>query len=347
LTDRSLKLLCMLVIPAVLLSAAPPVFGATDLLDNRFDQISDSRASVAAIHRFGFDISNTTVPIGSISFEFCENTPIIGDPCTPPVGLSVAGTALTSQQGETGFSISGMSTNNRIVLTRPAATPAAGSVEYVFDNIVNPDAVQSYYVRLQTFTSTDATGADIESGGVVFAIISALNIATEVPPYLKFCAAVSIVDYDCSTALNFTIDFGEFSRTIPSTATSQLVAATNAAYGYSVTTTGTTLISGTNVIPALFPGAGSTPGTSQFGFNMRANTNPSVGTNPVGLAPPAITPGYATPNVFRFQDGEVIINTANSSSSSKFTLSYVVNINSSQAAGFYATTLTYICLANF
>jgi hypothetical protein len=347
LTDRSLKLICLLIIPAVLFVTVPPVFASQDFLDNRYDQISDSTASVPAIHHFGLDISNTSVPIGSLSFEFCENTPIIGDSCIAPSGLDLSGITLSSQQGETGFSISGLSTANKIILTRSAALPAGGTSEYIFDNVINPDSPRSYYVRLQTFTSTDGTGVDIESGGVVFALINALNIATEVPPYLKFCAAITITAFDCTTATDYLIDFGEFSRTVPSAGTSQLVAATNAGFGYSVTVTGTTLFSGTNAIPAIFPGGGSVPGTSQFGFNLRANTIPSVGTNPQGLAPPPISPNYNVPNIFRFQDGDIIVSSPNSSSSAKFTVSYIVNINASQAAGYYAATLTYICLANF
>lgn len=346
-TDRSLTLLCLFIVSTVLLMVAPSVFAADDPLDNRYDMMSNSTAQATTTHKFGFDISNTTVPIGSISFEFCDNSPIIGDSCTPPPGMNVSGATLASQVGETGFSISGVSTANHIVLTRPAALPTAGSKEYVFDGIINPSNVQSYYVRLQTFTSTDGTGSDIESGGVVFAITVPVDIVTEVPPYLKFCVAIVITNYDCDTALTYLIDFGEFSRTVPSAATSQMVAATNAAYGYSVSVTGTTLTSGTNVIPALFPGAGSAPGVSQFGLNLRANTNPSVGIEPQGTAPPPVAPEYALPNIYRFNNGDVVFSSANSSSSAKFTASYVVNISGAQAAGYYATTLTYICLANF
>ena len=196
LTDRSLKLLRLLVIPALLLFVTAPVFASDDALDSRFDQISDPRPSVAAIHRFGFEISNTAVPIGSISFMFCENTPIIGDLCVPPSGLDLSGIVLANQVGETGFTISGASTANQIVLTRAATLPSAGTKEYVFNNVGNPDSERSYYVRLQTFTSTDATGLDVESGGVVFVLGRELSISAEVPPYLQFCAAVSIVDQD-------------------------------------------------------------------------------------------------------------------------------------------------------
>jgi hypothetical protein len=347
LTDRSLKLLCLLVIPAVLLLAAPPVFASNDPLDARFDKISTSEASVVATHQLGFDISNVAVPVGSISFEFCQNTPIIGDVCDPPSGLDTSGAVLSSQSGSTGFTIDPSSTNGHIILTRPPALPVAGPSRYIFDNFINPDTSRTYYVRIQTFTSTDATGSDIESGGVTFYIIGHIDVTAEVPPYLKFCAAVTITAFDCSTATSFLIDFGEFSRTIPSAGTSEFVAATNAAFGYSVSVNGTTLISGTSIIPALYPASGSVTGTSQFGMNLKANTSPVVGIENQGPGIATATAGYNLPNLFGFQNGDTVATSTGSTDNNKFTVSYIVNINSAQPAGFYATTMTYICLANF
>lgn len=331
----------------MLLLTAPPVFASDDLLEARYDKISTSGASAVATHQFGFDFSNVAVPVGSISFEFCQNSPIMGDPCDPASGLDTTATVLSLQTGSTGFTIDGSSTNGRIILTRPPALPVAGPSRYVFDNIVNPDNSRTYYVRIQTFTSTDATGLDIENGGVTFYIIGPIDVTAEVPPYLKFCTAVTITAFDCGTATNFLIDFGEFSRTIPSAGTSEFVAATNAAFGYSVSINGTTLISGSNIIPALYPASGSVTGTSQFGLNLKANSSPVVGVERQGPGIATAAPGYNLPDLFGFQNGDTVATAPGSSDNSKFTVSYIVNISTAQPAGFYATTMTYICLANF
>jgi hypothetical protein len=332
---------------SLLLVAPTSVFAATDPLDNRYVRISNSATGVVTAHEFGFTVGNLATPIGSIGFQFCSNSPIIGDPCVPPAGLDASSVVLSSQQGETAFALSGLSTANYIILSRPASLPGGLPSQYVFSNITNPSADGSYYVRIQTYTSTDATGLDIESGGVVFALNQALNVTAEVPPYLRFCVSVTISGFDCSSANSYLIDLGEFSKSQARSASSEFVVATNASFGYSVILSGTTLTSGNNIIPALLPGGASVPGTSQFGINLRSNTNPSIGADPAGPGIGAVSAAYSAQNIFRFQTGDTIATSANSSDNQKFTISYLANIASSQPAGYYATTLTYICLANF
>jgi hypothetical protein len=347
LTDRSLKLISMLISVALLLSVTPRIFAANDLLDDRYVRLTNSAASLPSSYTFGFRLSELSTPVGSISFEFCSNSPIIGDPCVPIAGFDTTTAVFSTQQGEAGFALSGSSTSERIILTRPAALPTGNPAQYIFTNIANPSADGSYYVRIQTFTSTDATGQDIESGGVVFATVQGLSISTEVPPYLRFCAAVTIVALDCSTATSYLIDLGEFSSSQTAAASSEMLVATNAASGYSITVAGTTLTSGNNIIPAL-AGVGSIKGVSQFGINLRSNSNPSIGANPIGPGVGGlVTAGYNSPNAFRFQQGDILVSSPGSSDNQKFTISYITNVSSGQAPGYYATTMTYICLANF
>ena len=346
LTDRSLRLVSLLITVA-LLCAAPHSFAADDLLDGRMDMVSNSAPSAVATHEFALTTSNTGVPVGSISIEFCSNSPVIGDTCTVPIGLDASGATLGLQQGELGFSISGLSTSNKIILTRAATLPTGIASRYRVDNIINPSANGSYYARLQTYTSTDATGADIESGGVVFAIVTNLSLTTVVPPYLTFCTSVTITGLDCSSANSYLIDLGEFSPTETIAASSELVVASNAASGFSVTMSGTTLTSGNNTIAAMSGGV-SAQGTSQFGVNLRSNSVPAIGADPTGPGILAqVTAPYDIPGSYRFQNGDIIVSSLGSSDLKKFTMSYVVNVGRSQPAGYYAATMTYICLANF
>lgn len=347
LTDRSLKLLGVLIIAVLLFGVAPFSYASNFLLTNRTDYVSNPKANAVSTHDFSFKVTQLGAPIGSIRFMFCSNSPIVGDACVAPAGLDASSATLDYQIGDTGFTIGAGSTASQIVLTRPAQLPSGGSSEYRFINIINPSAEGSYYVRLETFTSTDATGLNIEQGGVVFVITPSFTVTSIVPPYLKFCASVTISAYDCSTATSYFIDMGEFTATKAATASSELLVATNAGFGFSVSVTGTTMTSGNNVIPALVVNDASNPGTSQFGMNLRANTSPGIGVDPSGPGAAAVAPSYNIPNLFRFQNGDTIITSTGTSDNKKFTLSYVTNINSAQPAGYYTTTLTYICLANF
>lgn len=321
---------------------------AATSLTQRFDKMSSSVAGETAIHQVGFIMTDVTNPVGSVVVEFCSNTPIPGDSCTFPTGFSASAVSLTDQTGETGFSIHANSTANRIVLSRvPAVNPTGVPSTYDFSNITNPSANGSYFVRMSTLSSTDGSGVDIQNGGTVIYINNSLNVSGEVPPYLSFCVAVTITSFDCSTATNYFIDFGNFSTSSSSHATSQFVSASNAVSGYSVTVTGTTLTSGLNTIPALTIPTSSSPGTSQFGMNLRQNTIPANGSDVVGPGTATPTANYNLPNLFTFNNGDIIASVNHSDDLRKFTVNYLTNISSSQAGGVYTTTISYICLANF
>ena len=324
-----------------------PSVGAQALLGDRFDRMSDSRAGVTTTHQVGFEMLNTTDPVGSLVFEFCSNSPIIAESCTQPTGFDISSATLAAQTGDTGFSIHTNTTANRLVLSRAAVPPTGVASSYTIQNVINPANEGTYFVRLQSFSSTDGTGLDIENGGIAIAINSPIDVSGEVPPYLYFCVGVTITSFDCTSANSYFIDFGFLSTTQPRFGSSQFVAGTNAVSGYSVTINGTTLTSGSNTIPPLAVPTASSPGTSQFGLNLRANTSPSIGANPVGGGLAAPDAKYDTPNQFAFTDTDTVASVPHSDLTRKFTVSYITNINGAQAGGVYATTISYICLANF
>src|SRR5690606_38791025 len=122
------------------------------------------------------------------SFEllFCED-PIPYHPCDIPAGLDVSSVTLGQQTGETGFTISQQS-SNRLVLSRTSTVPTSLSASaYFFDGVSNPtESDQAFAIRIKTFTSTDATGPQIDFGSVRGQITEAIVIQTQVPPMLIF-----------------------------------------------------------------------------------------------------------------------------------------------------------------
>jgi hypothetical protein len=105
------------IITALLVSAVPfRVSAADSLLVNRSDRLQKSLASAVTTHLFGFTMAVSGQQVGSISFEFCTNSPVIGDPCTTPAGFSASSAVLAAQSGDVGFSIHASSTANRIIL---------------------------------------------------------------------------------------------------------------------------------------------------------------------------------------------------------------------------------------
>lgn len=346
------KRLVMIIVASLFMGAGPlnlsnaPQVLAGDLTP-RTIRLSDSRAGIAGVvHEVSFGIVTSGI-VGSIAIEYCSNSPLEEDPCTPPTGFDASAATLDSQSGEIGFSVYAGSTANRVILTRPPVLATSGSPGvYELGNITGPTNDGPQYGRIYTYPTSDASGSPTDSGGLAMMILPPSTINAEVPPYLLFCLGESITGFDCNTTTEPFSDIGILGPTVTGAAQSQMVIATNAENGYSMWVAGGTMTSGNNVIPAM-AGGGSVKGSSQFGINLRANTDPIIGQDVVGPGVATITPSYNQQNQFRYQSGDTLATTTAPDDYRKYTVSYVVNVADSQPGGVYATTLTYIALANF
>ena len=316
-------------------------------LPNRSLRLTDSKISVVTTYTLGFSTpSNYT--LGSVALEFCDEDPLPNEPCTTPSNMSAVAVTLGTQLGTTGFTVHPNTSINRVVLSRPPALQTAGAMSFQLNNITNPDTARTYYARIYIYSSNDGTGAELNNAGIAYAINKALVINSEVPPNLLFCVAQTIPAYDCLNATGSFLDFGELSKTSVKSIQHQMLAATNAGFGFNVTVTGTTLTSGNNIIAALASPTPSNPGTAQFGFNLRANSNPSGGQDPVGPGVGGVvSANYNIPNQYTFNSGDIIFSTPGPIDYFKTTATYIVNVPNGQKPGVYNTTILYICLANF
>lgn len=316
-------------------------------IPNRSVALTTSMPSATGVtYDLNFDVSSG-YDLGSIALEFCQENPLMGQPCTTPSGFDASATQLTSQSGETGFSINPNSTINRIVIGRVPSMTSDETLNYSFSSITNPNTVGEFYARLYLYSSSDGTGTVDYFGGLALSINGAIGVSTEVPPYLLFCAAVTISGYDCSTGINYYIDFGYLSMAGTKAATSQFVLATNADNGLNVYIIGNTLTAGNNIINPLTTHHPSLIDIAQFGLNLRLNTIPNIGQDPVGLGSFTVNSDYNIPNEFQFVNGDTVVSANAPVDYEKFTSSYVVNIDHTNPPGIYSTTVVYICLANF
>lgn len=305
--------------------------------------IASSVPSAVTNHEFTFTYESTTT-VGSLMFEYCT-TPLFQEACTAPTGLDVSGVTLQGQGGETGFSVFS-ATANQVILTRTPAAITQQTSQYVFSNAVNPSTTNTFFVRISSYASTDASGAYTDAGTVSNSTTQTIMISTEVPPILNFCVGLKIPG-DCSTAEGDFVQLGDLNANFTSSGTSQMWVGTNALNGYSIDILGTTMTSGNNIIPPLTTPTQSAAGNQQFGINLRANTTPEVGTDVQGPGTAQPTANYNITNKFSFKSGDAIVAAGHSSDWQRFTASYIVNVNAAQPPGVYSTTLTYICSAAF
>ena len=309
-------------------------------------QMSDSEPGKTGVtYNISFQIT-TPSTLGSIEFEFCSNSTFPSDVCDVPTGMDLSSAGFNQEAGISGFTISSQ-TSNEIIITRPPAPITAVNANVIFTNITNPANEGSYYLRVMTYPTTDASGQYTDNGGMAIAINSPINIRTKVPPYLLFCTGNTISGIDCTTASGDFVELGQLLSTRASSGQSQMVVATNAQNGYSITATGNTLTSGNNTIPPLPVDTPSQVGVSQFGINLRANSNPSVGADPFGPGGGMPTADYDQSNLYHYANGDVVATNGTVEAGRKFTVSYLTNISKSQPAGIYASTFTYVAMGNF
>jgi hypothetical protein len=344
---KKLYFLATFVFILLLVVSIIPV-SAADLTTRRIT-LGSSFISENTTHTYRFSTA-TTSNIGSIQFQYCSNSPLFTESCTAPAGLNVLSAGIANQTGLTGFSVSGATSNSNLIINRAiTSSPAGTSATFVFSNIINPSTPNEVdYVRITVFDNINATGSVVDTGAVVFVVEDRFNIDAFVPPYLTFCTGVT-VSLDCTSTNGFLVDFGEFSPTSTRATTTQMSAATNDPTGYNIFLNGSTMLSGSNIIPPLATQSSSQPGQSQFGINLRANSNPSVGSNPDSgaVASGAPTTNYNTSNLFRFVSGERVAGSSISTGFNRYTVSYIVNVSNNQNPGVYATTLTYTAIASF
>lgn len=313
-------------------------------------------------HLFGFTLPGGS-SVGSIKFSYCTTA---SGTCTMPTGLVTTAATLSNQTGATGFTIVN-TTNGSPYITRTAAAIATNTaVTYQLSTVTNPTATNStFFVRINSFASTDTTGTAIDAGSVAASTATPIVLSGTMPESLVFCTGATIVTTggvpDCATATAGAVAFNQlFSPTDTATATSQLAASTNAGFGYNITVNGPTLTSGSNTVPAMAAATTGIRGTGQFGLNLKANTT-TTSTVAVGTEVAPVSngtnyralpsAGYNTVDNFKFVTGDSVATSssggAGGTDAQIYTASYIVNVPGSQPAGTYTTTLTYICTPTY
>lgn len=313
-------------------------------------------------HYYQFTVP-TTGNVGSIKFEYCT---VASGTCTMPTGLVTTSATLDNETGATGFTMVN-TTNGSPYLTRSASSiTAATAVSYRLGTITNPTTTnQTFFVRISTYVSTDTTGGSTDTGTVAASTATQIVLTGTMPESLIFCAGATVSTTlgvpDCSTATAGAVSFNQlFSPTDTATATSQMAASTNAGSGYVISVNGATMTSGANTVTAMASATTGVRGTSQFGMNLKLNTT-ATSTVAVGaeVAPVSngtdlraqATAGYNTVDTFKFVSGDTVADSGNGgagpTNAQIYTVSYIVNVAGSQAAGTYTTTLTYVCTATF
>lgn len=320
----------------VLLLAYCPNIASAAQITGRKVVIGSSVANASTTYSFTFTAPSATA-VKSIGFAACVAA---SGACVTPAGFSSGSSTLASQSG-IGTGVWSVNTSTagelRVFNDGTNATGPSAGATVNFAAVHNPSAVNStFFMRITTYSDVSWTTA-IDTGTVAASTAGQITVTASVDETLTF------------TLANATVALGTLSASTTGTGTSSMIVATNAATGYSVSYSGTTLTSASNTIAAMAGGA-SLQGTPQFGINLMANTIPLVGSNVTtgtgAIGAPAA--GYGTANSFKFVvTGDNIASATGPSNANTFTTSYIANIDDTTKPGAYSTVLTYVATANF
>lgn len=368
-------------------AALPAFMGtasAAQVTSRAIKMSSSSNTATNVSYEITFNVA-TAGAVQAVIVDFCSNSPLPGTACTAPTGFTVgAGTTTGSVAGMTG-TWSGASANSgrtlNLSLGTPGGTAANGAAaSFTLTTATNPtSAPGTFYARIFTFSSTanattwlgtadgSATATVVDSGGVALSTAQQISVTAKVQETLTFCVYTTSCGTGSSVALGDTN--GVLSTAGPFVdITTNYDIATNANSGAVVRFKAGLPTSGANTlasINAATPGtaATSSAGTTQFGLcsyvasgsgltisapyadaNCDTQTSQTAGTGSTGGAGTALF-AFDTADAASTYGDDLATKAAGNSSTGE--IAFVGNVSTTQPAGIYTNTFTFIATGTY
>ena len=336
----------------VLVFASLPATSSALEITGRSITLSTSLGAATAVdYTLDTDaLASTTTPIQSVGVEFCTS---LSGGCSTPAGFTSGSSTLASQPsglGEvTGWTNSTAATGSLRISHSGHSTNPSGVVSIPWSGVDNPTATNTtFYAKITTYSDT-AWATPVDTGNVALSTSDDIQVSLDVSETLTFCTGTSITGQNCATISGNQVALGDGDVSTTASDTSVFAASTNATSGYTVTVSGATLTSGSDTITALAGGGASSPGSSQFGINLVANSTPSVGVAVSGTGTASAEANYNSADSFRFNPAatESVASVGAPTNGNTFTVSYIANIAGTTPPGSYTSNLNYVATANF
>jgi hypothetical protein len=124
------------------------------------------------------------------------------------------------------------------------------------------------------------------------------------------------------------------------------------AQGYVVQITGPAPTNASHEVTRLATPTAVNPGTEQFGLNLRDNTTPNIGAEPVQRPDATFSfgtyaAGYNTADQFKYAPDDVIAQSTKSSGYTDYTITYIMNVSAVTPGGTYTTDQSLVVTSTF
>jgi hypothetical protein len=151
--------------------------------------------------------------VKSVDVDFCNTTPLSGDACTVPTGMTTTSASLTSQTGTSGWTLNN-TTNGHLVLSG-ATFNSAAAMSFTIGGVTNPTDVGSagaFYARVYTYaaqtnnySSFTSPGTVLDYGGIALTTTNNITITSKVFETLTFCVYQTSCTSGTGNAPNLTL----------------------------------------------------------------------------------------------------------------------------------------------
>lgn len=286
----------------------------------------------------GFDFADVDLAFSAGSQSNCtaptysNDATLAATPASGVWGAALSGQVLTLTAPSASFSTT-IAANAcvQIQIGTHATTGATGNTQ-----ITNPSSAASYEIAVAgTFGDTGTTTVNILTD-------SEVDIAATVAQSLTFSISDTSIGFGTLNSAAARYATGDTAGSASEVEAHNLIVGTNAANGYSLTASGTTLTcascGGATVTAIGSSNTASAAGTEQFGIRMTA-----TGGSGSVVAPYAAS-GFAFDSA-AFPDQ--IASASGATSNTTYSVRYLANIAANTEAGTYNSAVTYVATANF
>lgn len=142
-------------------------------------------------------------------------------------------------------------------------------------------------------------------------------------------------------------DAGVLDTDVTGTAAYSLKVRSYLSSGYVVQITGSPPKMGSHAMEPIASPSSSHQGAEQFGLNLVENDTPTVGADPVQVPDGSfsfgsVMPNYSTPNLFMYEDGDIVAHSTSSTGETDYTVAMILNISNVTPGGQYKGALSAV-----
>jgi len=179
-------------------AVVPALASAAELTSRSIDLSSAAEHATSVTYDVTFTPQSTTTNPTYMVLWFCNNSPLAGQTCNAPSGMSLS----TATVGSPGTLDTTSGTQGANFITLSATLTPTDSITIPISSVTNPDGTDltdgSFYGRIETFDSkadaeaaatggaTTTTGLE-DNGGVALAISNQIGINAAVRETMTFC----------------------------------------------------------------------------------------------------------------------------------------------------------------